>query len=331
MENLSKRLVDKSVESFVLGLEIYNKPTIRYRVEGFSFFICNAWELMLKAYLINRDGESSIYYHDKVDRTISLEETIRKVFTNKHDPLRLNLEQIISLRNTSTHFITEDYEQIFAPLFQACVFNYAEKMQEFHDIDVSKNVAPSFLSLSVNISDISDKALKANYSVAVAELMIRKRNEVDGERQTEGIRYSVPVETKMVITKDPNKADFSVNISKNSDNNIAIVREMKDPNSVFAYTQNKVISFVNRRLKKKGILLDKIKKGEPVKDKFTSNDFQLFIKFYQIKNDATMCYHYSLGNRYGYSQKVVDLIAKEIEKDPSVIQHIKQELLKAKK
>ena len=331
MENLSKRLVDKSVESFVLGLEIYNKPTIRYRVEGFSFFICNAWELMLKAYLINRDGESSIYYHDKVDRTISLEEAIRKVFTNKHDPLRLNLEQIISLRNTSTHFITEDYEQIFAPLFQACVFNYAEKMQEFHDIDVSKNVAPSFLSLSVNISDISDKVLKANYSVAVAELMIRKRNEVDGERQTEGIRYSVPVETKMVITKDPNKADFSVNISKNSDNNIAIVREMKDPNSVFAYTQNKVISFVNRRLKKKGILLDKIKKGEPVKDKFTSNDFQLFIKFYQIKNDATMCYHYSLGNRYGYSQKVVDLIAKEIEKDPSVIQHIKQELLKAKK
>ncbi|MBD5808948.1 DUF3644 domain-containing protein [Limosilactobacillus fermentum] len=331
MENLSKRLVDKSIESFVLGLEIYNKPTIRYRVEGFSFFICNAWELMLKAYLINKDGESSIYYHDKADRTISLDETIRKVFTNKHDPLCLNLEQIISLRNTSTHFITEDYEQIFAPLFQACVFNYVEKMQEFHAIDVSKNVAPSFLSLNVNISDISDNALRAHYSAAVAKLMIRKRNEVTDERQIEGSRYSIPVETRMVITKDPNKADFSVNVSKSSDNNITIVRDVKDPNSVFTYTQNKVISFVNKRLKKKGILLDKIKKGEPAKDKFTSNDFQLFIKFYQIKNDTKMCYHYDLGNRYGYSQKVVDLIVREIEKDPSVIQHIKQELLKAKK
>ena len=150
MENLSNRLVGKSVEAFIMGLEIYNKPTIRYRVEGFSFFICNAWELMLKAYLINRDGETSIYYADKADRTISLEESIKRVFTNKHDPLRLNLEQIISLRNTSTHFITEDYEQIFAPLFQACVFNYVEKMQEFHTVDVSKNIAPSFLSVSMS-------------------------------------------------------------------------------------------------------------------------------------------------------------------------------------
>ena len=52
MENLSKRLVDKSVEAFIMGLEIYNKPTIKYRIEGFSFFICNAWELMLKAHII---------------------------------------------------------------------------------------------------------------------------------------------------------------------------------------------------------------------------------------------------------------------------------------
>lgn len=27
MENLSKRLVDKSIEAFIMGLEIYNKPT----------------------------------------------------------------------------------------------------------------------------------------------------------------------------------------------------------------------------------------------------------------------------------------------------------------
>ena len=35
MENLSKQLVDKSIESFILGLEIYNKPTIKYRIEAF--------------------------------------------------------------------------------------------------------------------------------------------------------------------------------------------------------------------------------------------------------------------------------------------------------
>ena len=34
---LSKNMVDKSIEAFLMGLEIYNKPTIKYRVEGFSF------------------------------------------------------------------------------------------------------------------------------------------------------------------------------------------------------------------------------------------------------------------------------------------------------
>ncbi|MSE05952.1 DUF3644 domain-containing protein, partial [Lactobacillus salivarius] len=135
MENLSKKLVDKSVEAFIMGLEIYNKPTIRYRVEGFSFFICNAWELMLKAYLINKEGESAIYFKDKPDRTLSLENVLKKVFTNKHDPIRLNIERIIVLRNTSTHFITEDYEMIYAPRFQAAVINFNEKLIEFHNID----------------------------------------------------------------------------------------------------------------------------------------------------------------------------------------------------
>ena len=54
---LAGKLIDKAKEAFLLAIEVYNKPTIRYRVEGFSFFICNAWELMLKAYMIKQFGE----------------------------------------------------------------------------------------------------------------------------------------------------------------------------------------------------------------------------------------------------------------------------------
>ena len=134
MENLAKRLVDKSIEAFIMGLEIYNKPTIRYRIEGFSFFIVNAWELLLKAELLNR-GES-IYYKDKPDRTLSVDSVIRKIYTDKHTRIRINLEKIIELRNISTHYITEDYEVKYAPLFQACVLNFVNEMQRFHDEDI---------------------------------------------------------------------------------------------------------------------------------------------------------------------------------------------------
>ena len=57
---IQEKLLEKSKEAFVMAIEIYNKPTIKYRVEGFSFFICNAWELMLKAHMINKFGEDSI-------------------------------------------------------------------------------------------------------------------------------------------------------------------------------------------------------------------------------------------------------------------------------
>ena len=47
--DLPTQLLDKSKEAFTMAIELYNKPTIHYRVEGFAMFICNAWELMLKA------------------------------------------------------------------------------------------------------------------------------------------------------------------------------------------------------------------------------------------------------------------------------------------
>ena len=81
MEDMIKRLTEKSIEAFILGLEIYNKPTIKYRIEGFSFFIVNAWELMLKATLLKRG--ISIYFPDKPDRTLSVENVVKKIYTDE--------------------------------------------------------------------------------------------------------------------------------------------------------------------------------------------------------------------------------------------------------
>lgn len=72
------------------------------------FFICNAWELMLKAYMVNKFAEESIYYKDNKERTITLENCLKKVITNEKAPLRRNLVKIIELRNTSTHFVAEE-------------------------------------------------------------------------------------------------------------------------------------------------------------------------------------------------------------------------------
>lgn len=145
MKDIKEQLIGKSIEAFILGLEIYNKPTIRYRIEGFSFFICNAWELMLKAEMMNR--QESIYFKDSPDRTLSLEAVVKKIYSDINTRVRLNLERIIELRNISTHFITEDYELKYAPLFQACVLNFVNEMQRFHQVVITDSVAQNFLTI----------------------------------------------------------------------------------------------------------------------------------------------------------------------------------------
>ena len=93
--SLRDQLILKSREAFIMGLEIFNKPTLKYRVEGFTFFTCNAWELLLKSEIIKKFGEDAIYYKDNINRTISIIEAIRKIFTNENDPLRKNLEKYL--------------------------------------------------------------------------------------------------------------------------------------------------------------------------------------------------------------------------------------------
>lgn len=163
MEKLENKLVEKSIEAFSMAIELYNKPTIKYRVEGFGMFVCNAWELMLKSHIIKTMGNASIYYKDNPNRTLSLENCIQKVFTNNKDPLRLNLEKIIELRNTSTHFITEEYEMVYVPLFQSCVLNYNEKMMVFHNIDMTAIIPQNFLTLSVSMKALDETEIIAKY------------------------------------------------------------------------------------------------------------------------------------------------------------------------
>lgn len=165
--DITKKLLDKSKEAFVMALEIYNKPTIKYRIEGFSFFIINAWELMLKAELLNRD--ESIYYKDNPDRTISVNTVLSKIYTDKNTRIRLNLEKIIELRNISTHYYTEDYEVKYAPLFQACVLNFVNEIQRFHKVDVTKIIAENFLTISASYEPLTNEQIKLKYPPEIAE------------------------------------------------------------------------------------------------------------------------------------------------------------------
>lgn len=46
---LRGRLLNSSIDAYILSLDTINRLSVRYRVENFAYLICNAWELLLKA------------------------------------------------------------------------------------------------------------------------------------------------------------------------------------------------------------------------------------------------------------------------------------------
>jgi hypothetical protein len=319
---LKERLIDKSIEAFILGLEIYNKPTIKYRIEGFSFFICNAWELMLKAEMINR--EINIYYSGSSSRTKSLEVCIRSIYTDVHTRIRLNLEKIVELRNLSTHFITEDYEIKYAPLFQACVLNFVNELQRFHNIDITKYIAQNFLTINVSYDPLTNEEIKMKYPPEIAEKFIQKANEIDVLTETyNSEKFAINIKQNLYITKKKKEADFTVSIGNDSKNRVAIIKELKDPSNTHKYAFNTIVTAVSQKLFDNGIKMN-YEKG------FNSYVLQLFLDFYDIKSNSKYSYKHTIGNnlQYTYSGDLGNFIFNEINKDP---QNIVESLKKSKR
>lgn len=316
-------LLEKSKEAFMMAIEIYNKPSIKYRVEGFSFFICNAWELMLKARIVKTQGVDAIYYKDSPNRTKTLENCIKLVFTNEHSPIHKNLMRIVELRNTSTHFIVEEYEMVYIPLFQACVLNYTEKMQEFHNIDITELIPQNFLTLSVSMKALNETEIRAKYPGQIAERLIAAENSLADEIKENNNTFAIRIEHHHYITKDRSKATDIVHIDSSADPGVQIIKEIKDPNDTHKYSTKKCIQEINNRLSRGKVVL--MYNGNPVS--FTSHHFNLFCKYYGIKENQNLCYVYTVTSypSYGYSQKAIDFIVSEIQKDPSnIIDNLKK-------
>lgn len=336
--SLSERFINKSQEAFMMAIEIYNKPTIHYRVEGFAFFICNAWELLLKAKLINSSGESSIYYKNKPGRTLSLENCIKKVFTNDKDPLRINLEKIITLRNISTHYITEEYEQIYVPLFQSCVMNYCNKLLSFFDIDITEKIPANFLTLSVKLSPIESEEIQARYPQEIALRLLKSQQDVhDSMPETGKEKYAILVRHDIYLTKKPKEATVKVSLAKDASDAAFIMKEYKDMQLAFPYKRKDCIQKIQQWISR-----NKINFINPTKDPeskeyhaFNTYHFKLFTDFYDIKSNPKYCYIYRYNPTmplYTYSDSLIQFIISEIKKDPEhIIQNLRSQSSTIKK
>lgn len=122
---LKGRLVDKSIEAYILALETINSLSMKYRVEAFCYLICNAWELLLKAKILDTTGDKKSIYHANVpNRTLALPDCLQKTHPNTNDPVRKNLELVAAIRDEACHLIISRVPKEVLGLFQSSVLNY---------------------------------------------------------------------------------------------------------------------------------------------------------------------------------------------------------------
>ena len=54
--SLSNKLASKSLNATKSAIEIYNKPHFDYKSEAFVILIINAWELLFKALILQKNN-----------------------------------------------------------------------------------------------------------------------------------------------------------------------------------------------------------------------------------------------------------------------------------
>jgi hypothetical protein len=155
-------LLEKSVQAALSAIELYNKPNFSYREESFCILIVNAWELLLKARLIevSDEGENALYIIDdskkkkngssyknpkfKENRsgnkcTIDIFGAAKKL--NLQASLIAQLETAVEIRDNAIHFYNESklFERKLLEVGTATLKSYVDLLIEWFDYPLSKH------------------------------------------------------------------------------------------------------------------------------------------------------------------------------------------------
>ena len=103
-----RSLLDKSVNSMLSAIEIYNKPNFTYREETFAILAINSWELLFKAQLLraNNYNLKSIYVLEPIitKSGVQHKKHTKPKLSRSKNPMTLNLFEVTHLTQKKMKF-----------------------------------------------------------------------------------------------------------------------------------------------------------------------------------------------------------------------------------
>ncbi len=307
-ESLFLNLRNRSTQAFYLAIGTYNNPTLKYRVESFCILLSNAWELLLKARIIETKGEYEIKRAD--GKTISLLTAVSKVFSDTKNPIRKNIEVMNELRDNSIHLLIPDIQNTLSRIFQASILNYLYCLEDFKYPNQYNNQLPGLLSFVTDLDDLDAAAIMNKYGKNISDTVeMFKKGFIKEEKDLETYRYAIPLNYKVVLTKDEREGDLKLALSKEGVS-ARLIEVPKNHNKTHPYLQKDIIEIVNERIKLKGIT-----------QRLTSYSFQGMTLREHIRSGPDNQFYHRIEKplNHTYSDQLIEMLIRKIEGDEEYI------------
>ncbi len=304
----------KSVQAFYTALANYNNPMNEYRIEGFYILLANAWELLLKARLLETQGEKSIQRAD--GRTIAFLKAIEIIYPTAKNPIRKNLEVLNEIRDMAVHSVIPIQTSTLIRVFQSTIFNYIEALKTFQYPNPYADRSAGLFTLvsdAQSLDETSVPFILSDKSEQAFANLIKKISVID--KTTSDYRFAIPIEYKLVLTKKETDTDFKIAVQKENANAEGIIIEVpKDHNRTHPNLSKDILRKVNTILSNKKLFRD-----------LNQYDFQQILKYEGIRKTEGR-YYYQIKNpvTHKYSNELVEFIVKKIKTNKDYIDVVRR-------
>lgn len=222
-EHIIESLTGNSKSAILACIELHNKPVFSYRYETCVVLCINAWEMILKSYILQNLTNVKVINPDGT--TKPFEECLKCVasFIGKaFRPIEENIERLYEFRCSIIHFYEERINSILFSLLSKNLFFYNEFIKENFNIDLSEQsnlvlLPIGFKPISSPIDYLSITSEVKETSEAVQQFIKSIMTSTENLAK-EGIEESILVGFKMSLINENriNNSDIIAAITKDA-------------------------------------------------------------------------------------------------------------------
>ncbi|MCH8033106.1 MAG: hypothetical protein O6499_07675 [Candidatus Dadabacteria bacterium] len=221
MEQLLDNLVENSKSAMIAAIEVHNKPVFPYRYEITTVLVINAWELILKAFILTNYPDVKIIREDGT--TKPFEECLRFVsgeLGNDFTVIDESISKIYEYRCNCIHFYADDLEVIIFSLLRPNIIFYAEFLNDNFGVDIADETNLILLPIGFRkpispIDYITNKSIVEDSSPAI-QTFIKSIVNSSQRLIDSGIDDSILVDYRMSVINEKRikNADIIAGITK---------------------------------------------------------------------------------------------------------------------